>query len=313
MLNQSRLKNTYTLLREGMQRKLLFNKSILLFLVFSIFTSYLFCQETRSRFIQNQVTDTTAMARAQVNGLETFCTGSLTAKMSSIDQFFRFKNSFKPTKTFALNSKWSDISGMFNEIEYNQFSEVKFDRGYINSTSFKIFVKKQVDTVSGIQFDDEFLLLERNLFFSETFYLFVKYFESPVDSKKYFDNTKKNVFDKGVLDNECTSITAYPKGVRYVSYEVQGNNVFFIVSAQAPDEIWESLFYTYSLSKRTNQFIEIDSSQSFRGIKFGTKLTDISNKAALKKSEYSTFQFSPSNKFYLIWKKTPKCLFVKNR
>ena len=207
-------------------------------------------------------------------------------------------------KALNLNSNWIELFQLFTPIgekEFNKTTNLPSKFNY--NQDYLYFVKDYVDSVAGVLFDDEFILLKKSLYNSYTSLIFIKYFDIQDSAISYFNRNKSKFFSISTLDNRCESISQWDKNWdSRVTFELSGFNVFLEIQKQPNQKWWETLFYKKCLFERSYQFRQIDTSNSFRGIKFGTAKSSILLKSGLIPVDYSKFIFQPTNRYYATWK-----------
>jgi hypothetical protein len=207
-------------------------------------------------------------------------------------------------KALNLNSNWNELFQLFTPIGEKEFNKTtNLPNNFNYNQDYLFFVKDFVDSVAGVLFDDEFLLIEKSIYSSRTSLFFVKYFDIQDSAISYFHRNKSKFFSISTLDNRCESIWQWDKnGGSHVTFELSGFNVYLEIKKVPKQKWWETLFYKKCLFERSYQFRQIDTSNTFRGIKFGTAKSSILLKTGLIPVDYSKFIFQPTNRYYATWK-----------
>lgn len=269
-----------------------------LFLILLV-PNFSFSQGNKSKFLEKYDNDAdTTEAAFESNG---FCTGEISIK--NVIHLLNPKISTNK-KTEYLHSKSLKLFPAFTEINEIEFKKItNLPSRYLADKNYLYFVKNYVDSISGVLFDEEILQLKKSLHFSTTTLLFIKYFDIQDSAISFFHRNKSKFFSTATLGNNCESIIYWDKQLETsVIFELSGFNVFLRISVEPKKEWWESLFYRQCLTKRSIQFTQIDTSNSFRGIKFGTAKSAILLKSGLIPVDYSKFIFQPTNRYYATWK-----------
>lgn len=256
-----------------------------------------FSQNTKSKFLNQDSESVVDSTAAGVSGINLYPRG-INSKFSAALSSFQFKGN---KKSYSINSKWNEIFTQFTQIRSSDFSRINYSAKYANDDNYLIFVKDKIDSIAGLLFDDEFVILEKSLYFSSTTVLYAKYFNSEDSALNYFQKSKTKLFLLNKNDAESTGFW-YRYNNFFITFELSGSNVFLNIKKDSPINWWDSMFYSYCLFNRPFTFREIDESNSFRGIKFATPYSVISSKFKLLQIKQSKHIYQPLDDFFKIWK-----------
>lgn len=276
-------------------------KIALLFSLLTIFNTSSISQNNKSKYLKENVDSTYGVVDTTFTDGGVSCTRGINIQNE--------RKILNPTilsskKALNLNSSWNELFQLFTPIGEKEFKKTtNLTSRFSFNEDYLYFVKDNVDSIAGVLFDDEFLLLKKSLYNSWTSLIFVKYFDIQDSAINYFHRSKSKFFSISTLDNRCESISQWDKNWKTsVRFELSGFSVFLEISKVPTLKWWETLFYKKCLFERSYQFRQIDTSNSFRGIKFGTAKSSILLKTGLIPVGYSKFIFQPTNRYYATWK-----------
>ena len=214
-------------------------------------------------------------------------------------------------KEYSNNFKWNnfsfktDYSNYYNDIidltdEEKIIYQSIFNESISDSQIVYKFNNKPI--FQNIDFDDVFLSFGQN---SDDKYFqnlrFIKYFNSNEDAKKFYLTNLNLLTKKFGITNVVNQNNIWVGGpTLFFILTPKENSVVFSVSTLNYNQYLGSLKQKYDYYYTSDKFKEIDKSNTFRGIKFGTNLESIKSITHLTKT-FSNYEFVTKESKYINW------------